>query len=385
MLNSRSDIKPAWDLLGLQEKLDPNIQTKQLELRIQLNQVFRSEINQAFIHHDFPKNWPKMLANLNLFKDNSDPLWYGIICQELERIDSGLRTFFSVQNTLIIKTIQSYASPEIQSKFLSALLTCDLIGCFGLSEPQGGSDPNNMQTTAQQVEGGWILNGEKAWISNAGHSDLALIWAQTPKGIRCFLVEKDTPGFVQIPIQNKLSLCASWTGHLKLNNCLVPNQAYFEGTKKGLSTALKSLNQARYGIIWGVLGAAMDCFEIALDFVKNRSLFQNSLAQKQLVQNSLVDMALEINKAQLLNLHLAELKSKNKLDFNAVSLGKINACRQALNIARNARELLGAQGIALEQNIFRHMVNLESVLSYEGTEQIHRLILGKSLTGLSAF
>ncbi len=315
----------------------------------------------------------------------SNSVSYGLVCQELEKADSALRSFVSVQNSLCMYPIFRYGTDEQRSQYLQRMALGDIIGCFGLTESDAGSDPSQMKTVAQKIKGGWRLNGSKTWITNAPFADIAIVWATTTEGIRGFLVEKNFPGFHVKEIHHKFSLRASATGELIFDDCFVPDENFLPGTKKGLGAALSCLNQARYGIAWGAIGAAMSCYETALDYTLTRRQFDKLIANYQLVQKDLGDMFIEIIKAQCLNLRLGRLKDQNKASPVMISMAKMNSCREALNIARMARNLLGASGISLEYPIIRHMVNLESVYTYEGTDNIHHLILGKYLTGIDAF
>lgn len=310
---------------------------------------------------------------------------YGLACQELEKADSALRSFVSVQSSLCMFPIFRYGTEAQKKKFLPKMAAGELIGCFGLTEPDSGSDPGSMKTQAKKVQGGWKLTGTKMWITNGPISDLAIVWAKTDEGIRGFIVERDTKGFKVEEIKKKFSLRASSTGELILEDCFVPDDNFLVGTEKGLGAALSCLNQARYGIAWGAMGAAMSCFETALNYTNERKQFAKSLSSFQLIQHDLVDMFTEIVKAQCMNLQIGRLKDEDKATPEMISLAKMNSCSEALKIARKARNLLGASGISLEYPVIRHMVNLESVFTYEGTDNIHHLILGKFLTGVNAF
>ncbi len=316
---------------------------------------------------------------------NAGAVSYGLVCQELERGDSGLRSFVSVQSSLCMYPIYRFGSQAQKQKFLPAMSRGEIIGCFGLTEPDAGSDPSSMKTTAKKTAGGWEISGNKYWITNAPIADIAIVWAKTEEGIRGFIVEKDMPGLQRREIKNKLSLRASSTGELAMQHCFVPDENLLPGTERGLSAALSCLTQARYGIAWGVMGAAMSCFETALDYTKTRQQFNKPIASFQLIQKDLADMFADILKMQALNLQMGRLKEQDKLSPVLVSLAKMTGCQAALNIARKARNLLGANGISLEYPVIRHMVNLESVFTYEGTDNIHHLIVGKYLTGLDAF
>lgn len=351
-------------------------------------------IGKAFEEGVFPKEWIKGLAELGLFGITlpesvgglgASALTYGLVCQELERGDSGLRSFVSVQNSLCMYPIFEFGNADQHTRYLKKMISGETIGCFGLTEPDVGSDPANIKTTAKKGDGGWILNGSKLWITNASIADIAIVWAQTDKGIRGFIVEKDFEGFSTHDIHHKYSLRASNTGELVFDNCFVPDQNVLPGSDKGLVAVLACLTQARYGIAWGAIGAAMSCFEAAVDYAKNRKQFGKPIAAFQLIQKDLADMITEITKAQCLNYQLARLKDLGQAQFARISMAKMNACQQALNIARSARNILGANGISLEYPVIRHMANLEAVFTYEGTDNMHHLIIGKEITGEDAF
>jgi len=350
-------------------------------------------MEDAYEKAEFPSQLIPKMAELGLFGmtlpteyggSNASAVAYGLVCQELERGDSGLRSFASVQSALCMYPIFTYGSEE-QKKLLPQLAKAELIGSFGLTEPDSGSDPSSMKTTAKKVDGGWLLNGSKTWITNATTADIAIVWAKTEEGVRGFIVEKGVKGFSQNAIEHKMSLRASNTGELVFQDCLISIDSLLPGTEKGLTAALSCLTQARYGIAWGAMGAARACYEIALDYSKERKQFDKPIGSFQLVQKDLVEMANEIYKAQLLNLRIGRLKDEGRENYVMVSLAKMNACKEALEIARLARNILGANGISLEYHVIRHMNNLESVFTYEGTDNIHHLIVGKHLTGLSGF
>lgn len=352
------------------------------------------EMVQAYEKAQFPLQFIKEVADLGLLGmtlpeqyggSGANAVSYGLACQELEAGDSGLRSFVSVQNSLCMFPIFAYGNDAQKQRFLPAMARGELIGCFGLTEPDAGSDPAHMRTTARQVDGGWQLNGSKMWITNAPFADLAIVWAQTDNGIRGFIVEKDFTGFKRLDITHKMSLRASATGELVFANCFVPQENLLPGSDKGLVAALNCLTQARYGIAWGATGAAMACFDIARQYALERKQFKQAIASFQLIQKDLADMLTEIVKAQCLNLQLGRLKDAGKATHTMVSMAKLNACRQALAIARSARNMLGANGISLEYHVIRHMTNLESVYTYEGTDNIHTLVLGKHITGIDAF
>ena len=310
---------------------------------------------------------------------------YGLIMQELERGDSGLRSFVSVQGALVMYPIYTFGSEEQKQRWLPALQQGKAVGCFGLTEPDFGSNPGDMRTRAVKDGGSYILNGEKAWITSGSIADVALIWAQTEEGIRGFLVEKGTPGFSAKDIKGKWSLRASVTSILSLQDARIPAQNMLPGAK-GLKGPLSCLTQARYGIGWGAIGAAMACYNEALEYAKTRKQFGGKpIASHQLIQEQLVEMITEISKAQLLALHVGRLKDRGRADFAHVSMLKRNNVKMALDIARAARDVLGANGVADEYPVFRHMANLESVFTYEGTHNIHTLVIGGRITGKPAY
>ncbi len=309
---------------------------------------------------------------------------YGLICQELERGDSGLRSFASVQGSLVMWPISVYGSDEQKEKWLPELATGRKIGCFGLTEADHGSDPGGMETRAERDGSDWVLNGSKLWITNANLADVAVVWARTPEGVSGFLVERGMPGFTTNVIHGKYSLRASDTGELVFDNVRLPDSARLPGAR-GLKAPLSCLNQARYGIAWGVVGAAQDCYDTALHYAQERKQFDKPIGSFQLVQQKLVTMVTEITKAQGLCLQLGRLKDDGINDVPLVSLAKRNNVAMALDCARMARDILGAAGVTDEFSPGRHMANLESVYTYEGTHDIHTLIVGAEITGLQAF
>ena len=309
---------------------------------------------------------------------------YGLACQELERGDSGLRSFVSVQGSLCMFPIHRYGSEEQKQHWLPRMAAGQVIGCFGLTEPEFGSNPAGMATRARRDGKDWILNGTKRWITNGNVADLAIVWARSEQGIRGFLVEKGTKGFEAREIHHKLSMRASVTSELILDDVRVPARNELPGAQ-GLKAPLSCLNEARYGIVWGVLGAAIACYRSALDYAKARVQFDRPIAGYQLTQEKLVNMLTEITKGQLLALQLGRLKDQGNATATQISMAKLNNVREALQIAREARTILGANGISLEYPVMRHMNNLETVLTYEGTSEIHMLAIGEEITGLSAF
>jgi glutaryl-CoA dehydrogenase len=349
-------------------------------------------IQHCFEEHRFPKELIPKLAALGLLGSSIQGygcaglsgICYGLICQELERGDSGIRSFVSVQSSLCMYPIVTFGSEEQRSRYLPPMARGELIGCFGLTEPHGGSDPANMKTHAKKRGRDWVLNGAKMWITNGAIADVALVWAQTADGIRGFLVDRGTPGFTAPEIQHKFSLRASVTAALYFDNVVVP-EAQVLPAVTGLRGPLSCLTQARYGISWGVIGAAQACLKQLLDYTATRTLFGRPLAANQTIQVRLADMARRITSAQLLALQLGRLKDSGAMQPAHVSLAKWNNCRMALDIARDCRDMLGGSGISAEYVPIRHMLNLESVITYEGTETIHQLSIGRELTGLNAF
>ncbi len=309
---------------------------------------------------------------------------YGLACLELEAGDSGLRSFVSVQGSLAMWPIRTYGSEEQRTEWLPRMAKGEAIGCFGLTEPDRGSDPSNMRTKAKRDGSDWILNGNKMWITNGGIADVAIVWAQTDEGVRGFLVPRGVKGYTTRDIHRKLSLRASVTSELIFDDVRLPGDALLPGVK-GMKGPLSCLSEARFGIIFGVMGAARACYESALEYSKTREQFGKPIGAFQLTQAKLVNMLVEINKGTLLALHLGRMKDEGRITPQQVSLGKLNNVREALAIAREARTILGANGITLEYPVIRHANNLESVLTYEGTSEIHTLILGEAITGLKAF
>ncbi len=309
---------------------------------------------------------------------------FGLVCQELERGDSGLRSFVSVMNSLVMFPIAAFGSEEQKRQWLPALVRGEKIGCFGLTEPEAGSDPGSMRTRAVFEGGRYVLNGRKMWITNGELADVAVIWARAEEGIRGFLVEKGTPGYTAHPILRKFSLRASVTSALVLDNVVIPAENMLPAAV-GLKAALMCLNEARYGIAWGAVGAAMACYESALNYASKRVQFGGPIGSFQLIQRKLVKMLAEITKAQLLCIRLGRLKDEGRARHTHISMAKLNNAHEALKIARNARDILGANGISLGYPVIRHMLNLETVNTYEGTEDIHTLAIGRDITGMDAF
>jgi glutaryl-CoA dehydrogenase len=350
-------------------------------------------IDEHFENATFPRELIPQLAELGLLGGNLPEEYgcanmnntaYGLVMQELERGDSGLRSFVSVQGALVMYPIYAFGSDEQKRRWLPLLAKGEKIGCFGLTEPDHGSDPAGMETRARRHKQGWVLNGTKRWITNGSIADIAIVWAKTDDDIRGFIVETNASGFQAPEIKNKLSLRASVTSDLIMDDVFVPDENLLPNTR-GLRGPLMCLNQARYGIAWGAVGAAMAVYECAVDYTKGRTQFGQPIASFQLVQEKLAHILTEITKAQLLAWRLGRLKDEGKLHFTQTSLAKRNNVWIALEAARSARDLMGANGITLEYPVFRHMCNLESVFTYEGTHHIHTLILGEQITGLPAY
>ncbi len=302
----------------------------------------------------------------------------------LEAVDSGLRSLVSVQGSLAMFAIHHWGSEEQKEQWLPGMAAGELIGCFGLTEPDFGSNPGGMRTTARRDGSDWILNGSKMWITNASVADVAVVWARTDDGIAGFVVPTSTPGFSAREMTHKMSLRASVTSEFSLDDVRLPDDAKLP-TARGLSGPLACLSEARYGIVFGAVGAARDCLEATLDYVGTREVFDKPLSAYQLTQAKIADMAVELGKAQLLALHLGRLKDDGRITAEQVSVGKLNNVREAIKIARQCRTLLGANGITLEYPVIRHANNLESVLTYEGTSEVHQLVIAEALTGVSAF
>jgi glutaryl-CoA dehydrogenase len=350
------------------------------------------EIGDWFERGDFPKEVAKELGALGLLGMHlegygclgANAVSYGLACTELEAGDSGFRSFVSVQGSLCMFPIRTYGSDEQKDEWLPKMAAGEAIGCFGLTEPDFGSDPARMRTAARRDGGDWVLSGTKMWITNGGIADVAIIWANTDEGVRGFVVPTDSSGFSAHDIHRKLSLRASVTSELVLDEVRLPSAAVLPGVS-GIKGPLSCLSEARFGIVWGVLGAARACLEAALDYGGSRVQWGKAIAGFQLTQEKLANMSLELVKGSLLALHLGRMKDEGRLKPEHISYGKLNNVREALRIARESRTILGASGITLEYPVIRHMNNLESVLTYEGTAEIHTLIVGQALTGIRAF
>jgi glutaryl-CoA dehydrogenase len=388
---------PSLDYYDIESLLSPDERMVRDTARRFVDEEYLPVVREAFREGYFPRSVIPRVAALGFLGANLPEKYgcaglnnvaYGLINQELERGDSGLRSFVSVQSSLVMYPIHAFGSEEQKTRWLPALASARAIGCFGLTEPDYGSNPGGMKTRAVRERGGWRISGTKRWITNGSIADVAIVWAKSEgddaKSIRGFLVERDTPGFSAPEMQGKFSLRASVTSELILDDCVVPEENVLPGSG-GLKSPLMCLTQARYGISWGAIGAAMACYQCALDYAKSRKVFARPIGGYQLVQQKLVTMVSEITKAQLLCLRLGRLKDEGKMRPEQVSLAKMNNVSQALAIARLARDILGANGIADEYPVIRHMLNLETVNTYEGTEDVHRLTIGRDVTGLNAF
>ena len=349
-------------------------------------------IQECFEKHTFPSELIKPLAELGVLGSSIDgygcpgmnAIIYGLICKEMEKGDSGMRSFVSVQSSLVMYPIYAFGSEEQKQEWLPKLASAEVIGCFGLTESQGGSDPANMNTHAKKDGDDWVINGSKMWITNGSIADVAIIWAHTDDGVRGFIVDTDTDGFTANKIENKFSLRASVTSELFFDNMRIPDANVLPGVI-GLKGPLSCLTQARYGISWGVIGAAESCLEQLLDYTQSRILFDRALDENQAIQIRLADMQRRIVTSSLLSYRLGQLKDMDQMNPTQVSLAKWNNVRMALDVARDCRDMLGGSGISAEYVPIRHMLNLESVVTYEGTETIHQLAVGRSLTGKNAF
>lgn len=382
------------DLLFLDEQLTDDERLIRDSVARFVSQDVIPLMPDAFEQGLFPQELIKKTADLGLLGmtlpaqyggSEASYVAYGLVCQELEAGDSGLRSFVSVQSSLCMYPIFRYGTDAQKLRFLPAMAAGDVIGCFGLTEPDSGSDPASMHTYAQKVPGGWRVNGAKMWITNATIADIAIVWAKTDVGIRAFIIEKEFKGFTRQEIKLKMSLRASVTGELIFDDVFVPDDNLLPGSDRGLGAALGCLSQARFGIAWGAMGAARACFDITRDYLLQRKQFEKPLASFQLIQKDLAGIYTEIVKAQCLNLQIGRLKDQQRDTPVMISLAKGNAAREAIKIARTCRNLLGANGISLEYPVIRHMLNLESVFTYEGTDNVHTLVLGRHITGINAF
>ncbi|MBC5809380.1 MAG: acyl-CoA dehydrogenase family protein [Candidatus Eremiobacteraeota bacterium] len=387
------------DFLNLDALLSPDERLVRDTVRSFVNDRIKPNIGTWFDEGRFPRELIPEIADLGLFGMHlegygcagASAVAYGLACLELEAGDSGIRSFVSVQGSLAMYAIYAFGSEEQKNEWLPRMASGKAVGCFGLTEWDFGSDPAGMRTTARRSGGDYVLNGGKAWITNGGIADVAVVWARTDPedghrsgAVRGFLVPRGTKGFRTNDIERKISLRASVTSELVFEDVRLPADAVLPNVS-GLRGPLACLSEARYGIVWGSLGAARTCYETALEYAKTRIQFDKPIGAFQLTQEKLVNMMLELQKGQLVALHLGRMKDDGKITPQHVSFGKLNSVREALAICREARTILGASGITLEYPIIRHMNNLESVLTYEGTSEIHTLILGEALTGIAAY
>jgi len=383
---------PSYDLLNIDSLFTPDELALREKVRAFVDSRIRPNIAAWYEDAVFPTEIVREMAELGLLGMHLNgygcpgrtAVEYGLAALELEAGDSGLRTFVSVQGSLAMSAIHKHGSEEQKNRWLPKMAAGDVIGCFGLTEPTAGSDPGSMKTFARRDGDNWVLNGSKRWIGLATIAQIAIIWAMTDDGVRGFIVPTDTPGFTATPIGPKLSMRASIQCDIELADVRLPDDALLPHAK-GLRGPFECLNEARYGIIWGVMGAARDSYEAALNYSQDRLQFDKPLAGYQITQEKLVNMALEINKGMLLAVQVGRLKEAGNLAPHHISVGKLNNCREAIKICRDARAILGGNGITLDYSPLRHANNLESVRTYEGTDEVHTLILGNHITGIPAF
>ncbi len=390
--DTRAALDPL-DFLGLDALLDDEERAIRDTVRRFVREQVLPDVGDWFEQGILPRELISELAKLGLFGmhlegyglPGASAVAYGLACLELEAGDSGVRSAVSVQGSLAMFSIWRWGSEDQKQRWLPAMHAGEAIGCFGLTEPDAGSDPGSMRTHARRDGSDWILNGAKMWITNGTIADVATVWARTDDGtIRGFLVERGTPGFSAPEIHKKLSLRASVTSELVLQDVRVPDENVFPDVTT-LRGPLACLNEARYGIVWGAVGAGRACFESALEYAKQRIVFEKPISAYQLTQQKLAEMALELNRGALVALHIGRMKDEGTLRQEHVSLGKMGNVRGAIEVARSARTILGANGVTLEYPVIRHQNNLESVLTYEGTHEVHTLVVGQALTGENAF
>lgn len=383
------------DLFAIEERWTEEQRLVRDSVRRFARETYAPRVRDCWRDESFPDDLVPAIAQLGVLGAQlegwgcagMDSASYGLVMRELEYVDSGLRSFASVQGALCMYPIHAFGSAAQKDRFLPAMARGEVIGCFGLTEPDSGSDPGSMRTRARKVDGGWVLDGAKMWITNSPIAQLAVVWAKTgddARSIRGFLVERGFPGFTTPKMRGKMSLRASWTGEIALESCFVPEENVLPGAT-GLKGPLSCLTQARFGIAWGVLGAALSCFDTAVDYARERRQFGRPIGSFQLTQEKLVEIAAGIVHGHLLVDHLARLKDQGTLTPIQVSLAKRECVRMALESARTARSILGANGIMEEYPVLRHAANLESVYTYEGTHEVHTLAIGRALTGLDAF
>jgi glutaryl-CoA dehydrogenase len=388
----RRRLPSPHDFLDIDAHLSEGEKVVRDEVRSFVREKIEPHIREWWENAIFPRELVPQMGSLGLLGMHlsgyscagRSAVEYGLACMEMEAGDSGLRTFVSVQGSLAMSAIHKFGSEEQKQRWLPPMARGEAIGCFGLTEPGAGSDPASMKTYARKEGSDWVLNGEKRWIGMGTIADVAVVWARTDDGIRGFLVPTDTKGFSARDITHKVSMRASVQCDLYLEDVRLPETAVLPGAE-GLRGPFSCLNEARYGIVWGSMGAARSCFECALEYAKRREQFGKPIASFQLTQEKLVNMMLEIEKGTLLALHLGRMKDEGTLRPEQISFGKLNNVREAIKIAREARTILGGNGITLDYPVMRHMNNLESVRTYEGTDEVHTLVLGNAITGIPAF
>jgi glutaryl-CoA dehydrogenase len=386
------DVIDPLDLIDFESQLADEEREWRDRTRAFVDKYVRDDTETWYEAEEFPAAIVRPLGELGVLGMHlqgygcagANAVSYGLVCLELEAGDSGVRSFVSVQGSLVMYALRRFGSDEQKQHWLPALASGEAIGCFGLTEPTAGSNPSQMRTTARRDGSDWILDGHKRWSTNGTVADVAIIWAQSSEGVRGFVVPTATAGFQATPITGKRSLRTSAASELRLEGCRLPAAALLPGAV-GLSGPLACLNEARFGVLWGVLGAARDCYAAALQHASTREQFGRPIGGFQLVQQKLVDMAIAVNRGLLLALHLGRLKDAGALRHQQTSLGKLDNTRQAAHVARLARSVLGGDGVTDRFPVMRHLANLESVLTYEGTEEVHTLILGETITGLRAF
>ncbi|AGL19219.1 acyl-CoA dehydrogenase family protein [Actinoplanes sp. N902-109] len=380
------------DFLALDDQLDDAERSVRDTVRAYADEHFLPRVDDWYQDGELPRQIAKDLGGLGLLGmqldgygcANASPAAYGVACRELEAVDSGLRSFLSVQSCLAMYAIHRWGDDRQRQEWLPAMAAGDALGCFGLTEPESGSDPASMRTVARRVGGDWVIDGTKAWISNATIADVAVIWAGTEAGPRGFLVPSSAPGWTATEIRDKLSLRASVSTNLRLENVRVPASAMLP-LGRGLKAPLSCLNEARFGILWGLAGAARTCYSAALEYAGRRHQFGRPIAGFQLTQRKLATMVVELTHAGLTAFRLAQLKRAGTVTPEQISLGKLANARSAIEVARTARTILGADGITMAHPVARHLANLDAVLTVEGTEEMHQLIIGRAVTGISAF
>ena len=390
MTAAQGDLKV--DLVQAGSDVPPESRQIQQTVARFASQRLRPNIGEWFESGTFPPELAREFGDLGVLGMHlkgygcaaASALSYGLTCMELEAVDSGFRSFVSVQGSLSMFSIHAFGSEEQKSHWLPLLSSGRAVGCFGLTEPDAGSDPGSMRTRAQRDGSDWLITGQKLWITNGSRADVATVWARTDEGVRGFLVTKGTPGYEVRDVKHKLSLRASVTSELFLDRVRVPAEAQLP-LAEGLRAPLSCLSEARFGIVFGAMGAARDCLETTLRYAADRIQFDRPIAGFQLTQSKIADMSVELSKGMLLALHLAKLKDEGRIRPEQVSVGKLNNVREALQIARTCRTILGAAGISIDHSPLRHANNLESVLTYEGTSEVHTLVIGQALTGISAY